>query len=385
MKDLILKIENDIWESFPNENKIGLLTGLSGVALFYNYLYEIYGDDDYQNKLLIIVEKINSSLSEVHSSSSLCDGLAGYGMVLLKLQNKCIDIDEDYFASLDEIILENLEKECSKNNYDFLHGAMGMAMYFIERYKTKESLPIFNLLNSFATTLINKIIKDFSEVLISETALNNGNCYYFGIAHGVAGYINFLTYLGNNFKHLKADVAKSLKECLNYLELYKKYNFDSKQYYPNIFLIETSTIHEARLAWCQGDMGVSNCLFNAGSLLNENYLIEDALDLMNNTRLISIEEAGVNDISICHGSTGIVLQYKLAAIRYNLDYSEEINRWFDKIREQTRNFEEFLSFDGVDGYNKSINILDGSAGLGLTILTLEGKIDMDWLKILNLH
>jgi hypothetical protein len=42
MNDLISKIEKDIWKSFPNENKIGLLTGLSGVALFkikYNFFF----------------------------------------------------------------------------------------------------------------------------------------------------------------------------------------------------------------------------------------------------------------------------------------------------------------------------------------------------------
>lgn len=41
MQDIILKIEANIWESVPNENRIGFLTGLSGDALFYNYLYKL--------------------------------------------------------------------------------------------------------------------------------------------------------------------------------------------------------------------------------------------------------------------------------------------------------------------------------------------------------
>lgn len=384
MKSILSKIEKDIWESIQNENKIGLLTGLSGVALFYKYLFEVYGNEDYQNKLSIIIEKINTSLSEVYCSSTLCDGLAGYGLVLLRLNSNCIDIDEDYFENIDSIILENLEKQSSNNNYDFLHGAMGMAMYFIERYKVKKSTTIFHLLNDFSKKLVSKINSDFEEILKKETAIYNCNCYYFGIAHGVAGYLNFLTYLANNFKEIKEDIAKPLRICVDFLESYKKYDINSKQHYPNIILLETSIIHAARFGWCQGDLGVSNSLFNAGISLNDSSLIEQALCLMNETKSISIEESRVNDIGICHGSAGIVIQYYLASNKYDLDYSGEINRWFELIKKQTNNFEEFLAYDG-SVYNKSINLLDGSAGLGLTILTLENKIDTKWLEILNLH
>lgn len=34
MQDIILKIEENIWKSIPNERRIGLLTGLSGLPCF---------------------------------------------------------------------------------------------------------------------------------------------------------------------------------------------------------------------------------------------------------------------------------------------------------------------------------------------------------------
>lgn len=384
MHDIISQIEVNIWKSVPDEKRIGLLTGLSGIALFYNYLYEVYGNDDFRNKLLIIVEKINNLLKEESSISSLCSGVAGYGLVLLLLKNPEIEIDEDYFESIDSILLEDFEEMCLKNNYDFLHGAMGIAIYFIERYNSKKSEAIATLLNNFSKDLIDKINEDFEAVLVSETALENGLCYYFGIAHGVAGYINFLTFLHDNFKDLKEDITKPLKIIISFLTSYKKYDTNTKQFYPNLFLLNTNTIVSSRLAWCQGDLGISNSLYNAGIFLNDDLLIKEAIELMDNSRKITFVESSVNDCGICHGSVGILVQYYLAGNKLNIDFSGEINKWFLEMKNQTHDFNEFLAFKNGT-YRKEIDLLEGATGLGLVLLTMDNKINFDWMKTINLH
>lgn len=384
MQDIILKIEENIWKSIPTETRIGLLTGLSGIALFYNYLYQVYGNDDFKNKLLIIVEKINTLLEEEASISSLCSGIAGYGLVLLQLKNTEIEIDEDYFESIDSILLEDFEEMCLKNNYDFLHGAMGIAMYFIERYNSKKSEAIATLLNIFSKDLIDKINENFEAVLVSETALENGPCYYFGIAHGVAGYINFLTFLNDNFKDLKEDITKPLKIIIAFLRSYKKYDTNTKQFYPNLFLLNTNTIVSSRLAWCQSDLGISNSLYNAGIFLNDDLLIREAVELMDNTRKISFAESSVNDCGICHGSIGILLQYYIAGNKFNIDFSDEIDKWMLEVKNRTHDFKEFLAFKNGT-YRKEIDLLEGATGLGMAILTMDDKINFNWLRIINLH
>jgi lantibiotic modifying enzyme len=384
MQDIILKIEENIWKSISSERRIGLLTGLSGIALFYNYLYEVYGNDDFKNKLLIIVEKINTLLEEEASISSLCSGMAGYGLVLLQLKNTEIEIDEEYFESIDNILIEDFEEMCRKNNYDFLHGAMGIAMYFIERYNSKKSEVIATLLNIFSKDLIDKINENFEAVLVSETALENGPCYYFGIAHGVAGYINFLTFLNDNFKDLKEDITKPLKIIISFLASYKKYDNNSKQFYPNLFLLNTNTIVSSRLAWCQGDLGVANSLYNAGIFLSDDLLIREAIELMDNTRKMSFAESFVNDCGICHGSVGILVQYYLADNKFNLNFSDEIDKWMLEVKNQTYDFNEFLAFKNGT-YRSEIDLLEGATGLGLAMLTMDNKINFNWLKIINLH
>lgn len=385
MEDTILRIEKSIWESISGETRIGVLNGLSGVALFYNYLYEVFEEEDFQNKLLSIIEKTNTLLTEEISISTLCSGLAGYGLVLLRINNPDIDIDEDYFENIDSLLLEDFEEMSFKNDYDFLHGSMGIAMYFIERYKTTKSETHAIILNNFSKVLISKINTNFKEVLIEHT-IERDDYYSFGLAHGVPGYINFLIYLQKNFEGLEVNIDDSLRICIIFLKSYENYDTKSKQHYPNVVLLKKNEVISSRLSWCQGDLGVSNSLCNAGIYLNDEALIGEGLELMNKTRTISCDESGAKDIGICHGSAGILIQYYLAANKFNIDFSQNIDKWMDRIVQQTNNFSEFLDYSNYTAtYSKEINFLSGAAGLGLVILTKENKIDTNWLEILNLH
>lgn len=386
MDELVLKIEDKIWKSIKNEDRIGLLTGLSGAGLFYNYLYKVYGLEEHGNKLLSIIDKINISLESEFNIASLCSGIAGYGLLLLELDNSLIDLDESYLLDIDEILLEDLKSHSEINNYDFMHGAMGIAMYFIERNKKVFSHNNFLALNTFFTDLVCKIENDFESVLESEAALDSEDrfSYYFGIAHGVAGYINFLIYYKINVIESKVDVEKSVQICISFLHKFKKYSDYSKQFYPNLLLIKSNTILDSRLSWCQGDLGVANALYNASLLLNNNDLKLEAEVLLSNSKEIYLEDSLVRDFGICHGSTGILIQYFMAEKKYGFDLSFQKKKWMDVIENQTNGFESFLSFSD-NKYNVESNLLEGMSGLGIVLLALEEKIDLKWLRYLNLH
>ncbi|MNQ92135.1 Lanthionine synthetase C-like protein [compost metagenome] len=107
---------------------------------------------------------------------------------------------------------------------------------------------------------------------------------------------------------------------------------------------------------------------------------------MDHSATISFEDSCVNDFGICHGSAGILIQFYLASKKYNIDYSQEIDRWLEVVKKQTNNFEEYPWYDNSKKmYSPEINLLVGAVGLGLTLLTVENKIDTKWLEILNLH
>ncbi|MDA6069334.1 MAG: lanthionine synthetase LanC family protein [Flavobacterium circumlabens] len=385
MKDNIIKIEKDIWGSFDQNNSVGLYVGLSGMILFYDYLHQAYPIEEYENKLLAIIEKANQLIEEGVDSVSLCSGFAGYGIALLRLQNKSIDIDEEYFETIDGILLEEFKLLYESNNFDFLHESMGISMYFIERYKVSKNQNIFKVLQHFSHDLISKINADFKNVLVKSSE-NRGEYYSFGAAHGVAGYLNFLIYMEKNVEGLEIDIRKPLRICVDFLMSYKKYDNESKQYFANIFSLQSNEFIPSRLSWCQGDLGISNALYNTGVFLNDDDLVNESISLMNNSSKISFEDSGINDSGFCHGSAGALIQYYLAAKKYSLDYSLAIEQWFVILQKQTNNFEEFLCYDNLNQrYHAENNLLLGSAGIGLTLLTMEKKADTKWLETFNLY
>lgn len=385
MHSKFLKIEQNIWESFERENRIGLLTGLSGMALYYSKMHTAFQYDSYIYKLSKVIEKVNAILEKEACLSSLCSGIAGFGIVLLEIDDNYIKVDKEYYETLDSILIEDLIKFSELNNYDFLHGSMGIAMYFIERCKADKNLRNIEELNKFSENLIYKINNNLVDFFTSELTLDPKDrfCIYFGIAHGVSGCLNFLVHLRNSFSELKTDIKNSLQNCIAFLESYKKFDETSKQFYPNLILLKSQTVVNSRLSWCQGDLGVSNSLYNCGVYLNDENLINESRKLIATSQKITLEESFVKDFGLCHGSTGIALQYFMASQKYNMDLSKEIKYWTNIIADQTENFEKF-KFYSEQKYIDESNLLEGTIGLGLTLLTLENKINTDWMKIINL-
>lgn len=385
IQNKILNIERDIWENFEKKDNIGLYLGLSGFVLFYDHLYELYPCNEFGDKLLIVIEKANTLIQEQQNSASLCSGLAGYGLILLRLKNQNINIDEEYFESIDSFLIEEFEALCKSNDFDFMHESMGIAMYFIERYKSNNNTQVSENLKYFGENLINKINTDFQSVLVkSDNA--RGEYYSFGLAHGVASYLNFLIYLKKHFALLTSDISGALRVCAAFLNSYKKYDNQSKQYYANVISIKTNNVIPSRLSWCQGDLGVSNALYNTGTYLNDEVLINEAIALMNHSASINFEDSGINDFGFCHGSAGILIQFYLAARKYNIDYSKQITHWYSVLKEQTEDFGKFFWFENsTSKYIPESNLLVGSAGLGLVLLTVENGTDPTWLELFNLH
>ncbi|CAI2768650.1 lanthionine synthetase LanC family protein [Flavobacterium collinsii] len=383
MNGSILKIEKAIWESAMTDNRIGLMNGLSGVAMFYDNIYKAYGKEEYRNKLLSIVDRINSLLSENETSSNLCTGIAGYGLMLLRLQDKSIEIDEEYFEGIDLILQEDLYGSSEQNDYDYLHGSMGIAMYFIERHRTSKNDLIVEILDKFSKELIYKINYSFENVLV-EPVFGDKQCYYFGLAHGVSGYLNFLVYLKKYFPEMDQDIRESLDIAITFLRNHKNRNINDVQYYPNLLILGINEFVKPIVAWCQGDLGISNALYTSGAYLNNDSLIKEAFQLVNNISTISLEDSGIGDFGMCHGCIGIIVQYHLASINLNHDYSEEINKWYKILERKTLNFEN-LKYSNNDVVLTEINLLDGLAGLGLGLLTVDKKIDTNWLQLFNLH
>lgn len=384
MNRIVFEIEKQIWDSVSTENRIGVLNGLSGIALFYNYLIAIDDNEEYQNKLISIIERIDNLISENEYINSFCSGLAGYGWVLLKIKNENIDVDDDYLYNIDILLSKTLLENSTQNDYDFLHGGLGIAMYFIERYKFKKDQKIKDILMEFSNSIIDKINDNIETVFLNDFEKSNQKCFHFGLAHGISGFLNFFIHLQSIFEETSQDVKLVIKKIVDFIFKFKKYDEESKQFYPSHFMIEENVMRKSRLGWCQGDLGIGISIYNAGFFLDDKEVQQEGIKLINATKNITLNDSCVNDFAICHGSSGIILQYYLVAKKLDQDYTESIDIWLENLKNQTHNFVVFNSFM-INKYINETNILNGSSGLGLVLLTLEGKIDIDWIECLNLY
>lgn len=384
MEEKILEIEKHIWNSVASEERIGVLDGLSGYILFYNYLVKIYKNEEYNDKLHFVIQKVNDLISEKEPSFSFCSGLAGYGWALLKIKNNDIEIDDDYYAEIDSVLINALFDEVKNNNFDYLHGAVGIAMYFIERYNVKKDKNIEAVLIRFLDEIVCKIDEGLEFLFDGSNKILNEKHIYFGLAHGLSGFLNFLINLKNNLEETKIDIKAHLIKIIAYMDSFKEYDSVSKQFYPSQIRIHDGLPSSARLGWCQGDLGIANAFYNAGLFLNDENIQNQSLEMIENATLISVEESRVNDFALCHGSSGLIAQYYLTSQKSKRDFSKIINVWSENLVKQTKNFSEFKSFF-IDKYIVENNILNGAAGLGLLLLTLDSKIETEWLEAINLY
>lgn len=378
----IFNIEKQVWNNIKNENHIGLLRGLSGIALFYSKLYEVYEDETYGNKLFKVVERIDTLIAENSTAPTFYSGLAGYGWMLLNLKKNTITISGTYFKTLDSLLEKALHSFSKKNNYDFLHGAIGVAMYFMERLKYDKNNPnLRSILTRFSKDFLNKLIYNIEEVI--SIAQGNNKMTYFGLAHGISSFINFIFFVSQYIKSLVPEIKQALITLIHFLKSKKSFDPISQQYYPN-YIDNQGNIGSSRLGWCQGDLGIGLALYNTGVLLNNYTIKQEAKDLITSTKKITLKASAVYDYGLCHGSIGLVIQYYLAQKKGILNTTDIQKRWYQELEQQTCNFTSFKTYI-KSGFMETPSMLSGTAGLGMALLTLEGKINSNWLRCLNLY
>jgi len=101
---------------------------------------------------------LEEKLSNESFLFKFCDGLAGIGWLYEYLsQRKIIDYDIIFFLEDCDICLEKaLEKFILGARYDFLHGGVGVALYFAKRAAKKKEL--VSVLNKFVGTPNNSFL-----------------------------------------------------------------------------------------------------------------------------------------------------------------------------------------------------------------------------------
>lgn len=396
-KDIIKKIEQiaQILKHYNTENDLSLMGGGAGVALFLNYYAKYSKKEDYAEESFNIISDIFDKISLGNTYHTFAGGLAGIGwLVELFEQNSFLESDTDeIIGELDDYLFEYLQKELKNKHYDYLHGAAGIALYFLKRKKSEKKE---NYLTEFVNHLDKMSIKEengikwISDMMIDENS--SKKVYNISMSHGIASLISILSklYIQNINKE---KTEKLLNGAINYISSQQFDIKDSLAYFPNSISLDGDKGTQSRLAWCYGDLGISVALWNASQAFNDKKLENKSLEiLLHSSKRRNLQENSVVDAGLCHGTAGIAHIFNRMYINTGIsEFKETSEYWFNltlkmarfddglagfKVR-RTKDFQEW-------SWTNDYGFLEGIAGTGLALISAISDIEPKWDEALLL-
>ena len=372
-------------------DNLGVLTGLTGLALFHFYYSRFANNDDSSEIGVEIITECFEKINQNYELPTYCSGIAGFGWALEHLYTEnFIDFNNDEVLSdLDSYLFEKQLVESSIGQFDFLHGSIGYGYYFLARYKNTSSkelkeryktniLELISSIKEFAIEFDNKI--KWESILSIETQKKG---YNFSLSHGIPSIINFLSRL-YSFSDFRSVVSPLLTKSISYILHHKNENSNEHSLFPNFECEPGNRNQHSRLAWCYGDLGIGITLFQTARILQDHDLKKTAIDILKHSaQRVQQQNTLVKDSGICHGAFGIVKVF-------NRIYKETNIPLFKEAAEHWLNVGLKMSFheDGHAGYKKwvggkgiwenELSLLEGISGIGLVIIDYLTDSEFNW-------
>ncbi|NOQ26720.1 MAG: hypothetical protein GQ564_15275 [Bacteroidales bacterium] len=393
--DIAIQIDSkiiNIAECLNNsqQSAIDIMGGKAGEILFWAH-YSLYKKDEViLNKVTAILSEVFEEIEKGFNYPTFAGGVAGIGWIVEYLvENDFINADtNEIIGSLDDFLYPLMLNFIREGNYDYLHGALGIGLYFLKRQTNKSSLKyLLDLVNE-----LDKIaIKDDSGVRwLSELDRNkNTKGFNLSLSHGMSSIIAFLSKL-YSAGIAEEKVIKLLNGAVKYLLSQQLNILKHKSNFPNWVCSEEPATH-SRLAWCYGDLGIGMALWQAGNNTKNELWKEKAIEiLLHSTKRRDLKENSVVDAGLCHGAAGIAhiynRMYRLTKINA---FKESAEYWFNQTLEMAIHKDSISGFKAYriekhGGSYEDFGFLEGIAGIGLTLISAVSDIEPKWDECLLL-
>ncbi|SDF51751.1 lanthionine synthetase LanC family protein [Chitinophaga filiformis] len=307
---------------------ISFFSGDTGMLLAQVMLMGTDADPEMQ---ALLEANLNSILDTVEAAvyvkPTFGDGLAGIGAIIHQLcENGILKTDpEEFLCDVDEYLASTLTAMISNNNMDPLHGAIGIANYYLLRGKIS---PVEQMVDA----LQDKAVYDGHQIKWSYYYKDfEQEVFDFGASHGIAGILRFLTQCVR--RNIRVDVCRKLIRGI--FAFYLDHEQDALivgSWYPDLLdrnATEPAPVQRSRIAWCYGDLGILYHLLLAAKTIGDQVLERKFEKMLEHTagRRLSAEER-VSDAAFCHGSTGPgLINWLLFRITGNTVFEEAFHYW----------------------------------------------------------
>lgn len=383
------EISRALLQYTDNVKDISLMGGKTGIALFLFYYGKWKENPKYCDCALDITTDVFYEINHGFSQSTFASGLAGIGWAVDHLsQNNFIERSSgETFGKLEPFFYETMMADLRRGEFDFLHGALGNGTYFLNRLANHDTR---NYLIDLVDGLEKISHKDKNGGIKWQTIKNfHEGTFGFSInlSHGIASIITFLGKL-YELGIYREKVSMLLNGAVKYLLAQR---LDTAQYSSNFptWALEDEPPTASRLAWCYGDLGIGIGLWQAAKNTSNKEWESIALEvLLHSTHRVNPEENSVVDAGLCHGTAGIAHIYnRMYHYTGEVAFKKSALYWF----EQTLKMAKF--HDGLAGYRayqgkkdpvKEPAFLEGTAGIGLALISAVSTIEPEWDRALLL-
>lgn len=382
-----LKVEaiaEEIYRKIQKQQKektLGLYDGDFGVLLFILYYAKYSKDQRFISTAEVYAEDLISQLTKINSPT-FCTGLSGILYLFEFLREKeFIDIDvNECQDKLHNYLTYQMQKYIQNKQYDFMHGAIGIGLYFLKKQTNEQQVQdIINFLYVTAE-------KDDVKNTLKWKSIINYDTNYIGyniaLSHGISSIAIFISrILKSNIKNEHA--TKLLQGSINYILSQRIDPHKYGSFFPSHSLDNLTDISQqgSRLAWCYGDLGIAIALWRAGKNSEttqwQNIASKIAEDSTN--RLYKPKNR-VIDAGICHGSAGIAMLFNRMFLETRESKFKEATIYWLK---QTLYFARFE--DGLAGFKTfqkdwviDYSLLTGISGIGLVLTSYLMNDSQDW-------
>lgn len=380
LNEKLSEIADVLVNSLDRFSNNGILAGNSGYALFMYYYYRFTGKSEFieygEKALSNAVDIINQQTFD----PTYCSGISGLGWTCNHLvkHNFIGSQQVSFLKDLDDYLNMFMEKCFKENNYDFLHGGLGIGYYMINRNQKVGIDLLLKYLNASRIENLDGSIKWLSYYSPESDKLSVN----ISLSHGISGIIACLIKTASMNKAYNKSVSTIIKAAM--LFVFRQQNQQQGiSRFPTYSQDDINKTLWSRLGWCYGDLGIAYTLFRGAKILKNDAWIYEALDILQyNATRKDIKKNAVFDAGVCHGSSGIAhLFWRLYLETKKTIFLESSEYWYNKTLE----FAKYES--GPAKYKKWIekdilfddfSLLEGTVGIGLCIISKLNPQLINW-------
>jgi len=368
-----------------------LLSGAAGQILFHFYHSRVFNNNRSNDKAMELINHIFDHFNSTPLGYTFSSGLAGIGWLIEFIEQQgFIQCDtDDIIGQLDDLIYNTMIAEIKAGEFDYLHAAGGMVLYYLTRKNNKK-------INSYISDYVdhlndvciweNDACKWFSAIRLSDGT--EENACNLSMSHGLASIIAVL----NRIYKRNINVGKTEKlisGSVRYLLSVMQSTDEFSSYFPDIVYQKEHKGQTSRMAWCYGDMGIGISLLDIAHTMNNKEWETIAIKvLLNCTKRRDLEKNHVLDACLCHGSAGLAHLLNRLYHKTNLnEFKEAAIFWYSKTIEFANDKKSLSGFVNVNaeeygGSKEDFGFLVGISGIGLALLSGISDIDPTWDQIL---